>query len=180
MKQYYNSNKIDIKNTPGILSKHNPSSDKDVMSGSGSGSAFVAAQHCQTAVQQYCHFMQILLGVNTTDFTSSEVNLTLLRKLLYISYKLLSTNIPVSDATYDYLSALFVSIRYQPPFDADMALVEPLHFLSEYLTVSPVESDPLPARAKEWVAEILCAGSLQTTVNAIFALPVSDSTTHPI
>jgi hypothetical protein len=146
-----------------------------------SGSAFVAAQHCQTAVQQYCHFMQILLGVNTTDFTRAEVNLTLLRKLLYISLKLLSTNIPVSDAIYDYLSALFVSIRYQPPFDADMALVEPLHFLSEYLTVSSIESDALSVRAKEWVTEILYGGSLQSTVTAIFALPpASDSSTQPI
>ncbi len=123
---------------------------------------------CRTEVQQYCHFMQNIMEAKETEFNLSEVNLTLLRKLLYISKMLLTADFVVTDATYEYLSCLFVRMRFQPPFDADLVIFEALRLLSKYL--SEIPNPEIYITVKRWVTEVLPLGSLQRIVNEIIAL----------
>lgn len=123
-----------------------------------------ARASCLAGVQQYCDFIRIMLSVSNTTYDQAEANITCLRRLLFISKMLLKggDDYTVSDETYNYVTAVFVRIRYHPPFDADQAISEPLTDLAEYLSKC-MEYNPL----KEWVSKILPKGSLQVIVDDI-------------
>ena len=132
----------------------------------GNNDAASQKLRCVVGLQQYCEFMHTLLSISNTTYALAESNLTFLRKLLYICKMVLtSENVLPSSEMYAYVTALFVQIRYYPPFDGEKALMDPLNTLCEFLH-DKIESHLL----QEWVSKSLPMGSLQGIVLDICAL----------